>query len=225
MHGFTRALPLVALLLARPGLAQDSRAYAGGSGFFSTQGSQTQGSAPDLPRSGVGGTTWGATGEIGLFVVPRLSVGVEFTLPARIVAIQETDYFQTFQTMSRYRDATVAFVAHAYTARRRGVRASVVGGATFVRESVFQSTAYAQGSFPAFSRDFGPFSTEEEFTRWTTGLTVGGDVEVAVSRHVSLVPQMRVAWVRRSQDPADRTWFLGLSSWVLRPAMGVRAVF
>jgi len=225
MRDVALALALVVLCLSRPAFAQDPSAYVGGSFFVSTQDSHEQGSEPGLPRTGVGGTTWGGTGEIGVFVLPNLGVGVEFTLPARIAGVQETDYLQVFQTRSRYRDMTIAAVARGYTPGRHGVRAAAVGGVLFVEESVFQSRAYAAGSFPNFSRDFGPFSGEEESTRWTTGFVAGGDVEIALSRRFSIVPQMRVEWVRRSEDPSEPVWVLGLSSWVLRPAIGVRAAF
>ena len=42
---------------------------------------------------------------------------------------------------------------------------------------------------------------------------------------VAIVPQMRVHFIRRSDDPSQPGWALGLSSIVLRPAIGVRAVF
>jgi hypothetical protein len=54
---------------------------------------------------------------------------------------------------------------------------------------------------------------------------VGADVEIAITSHVALVPQMRAHFVRRSSDPSQLGWALGLSSVVLRPAIGVRAAF
>jgi hypothetical protein len=219
------ALPLGVLLVAAPARGQDLHGYAGGSFFISTQSSHRPGTSPDMPTTGVGGTTWGASGEIGAFLAPRFGVGVEFTLPARIEAIQETDYLVTFQNRSRYRDMSVAFVVRAYTPRRGAVRVAAVGGLAFVEENVWQSTAFARGPFPSAARDFGPFSDEVQFTRWTPAAVAGADLEVAIAPHVSLVPQVRAAWVSRSDDPAERTWFLGLNSFVIRPAVGVRAVF
>jgi hypothetical protein len=213
------------LLIGRPVLAQEPHGYAGSSFFISTQGSHRPGTSPDMPTTGVGGMTWGGSGEIGAFLAPQFGVGVEFTLPARIDAIQETDYLITFQNRSRYRDMTVAFVARAYTPRRGAVRVAAVGGLAFVEENVLQSTAFARGSFPLTTRDFGPFSDEVKFTRWTPAAVAGADLEVAIAPHVSLVPQMRAAWVSRSDDPGERTWFLGLNAFVIRPAVGLRAMF
>ena len=89
-----------------------------------------------------------------------------------------------------------------------------------------QRTADAiPGPFGSFTREFKPYGPESEITRWAIGVTLGADVDVAIARHVSIVPQMRLHWVRRSTDTFDRTWFLGLSPWVLRPAIGLRAMF
>ncbi len=213
------------LLIARVAAAQDLHGYADGSFFVSTQGSHTQGTAPDLPRSGVGGTTWGGAVGVGAFAGPRFSLGAELTLPARIEAIQETDYLLTFQNRNRYRDLTIAFVARLYTPAGHRVRAAAVGGFAIVQESVRQSTAYAQGAFPFTNKTFGPFGAETEYTRWAPGVTGGADVEISIGRHAAVVPQFRATWVSRSDDPSQPMWFLGLDSLVFRGAIGVRARF
>jgi hypothetical protein len=53
----------------------------------------------------------------------------------------------------------------------------------------------------------------------------GAELDLAVGRHVSVVPQMRVHWIHRTNDTFEPTWYLALSPWVLRPAIGVRASF
>lgn len=210
---------------AESALAQDAHGYVGGSFFLSTQGSHTQGTSPDLPRTGVGGSTWGGTAEIGMLQGP-VGLGAEITLPARIEATQEVDYFSTFRNRNRYRDLTVAFVAHASTPPARRVRAAAVGGFAMVQESTFQSTAYARCSFPCpASPSFGPFGQETEFTRWAPGVVGGVDVEIGIGAHASVVPQFRATWVSRSDDPSQPMWYLGLDALVLRGAIGLRAVF
>lgn len=212
---------LALLLVGGSAVAQPTHGYAGGSFFLSTQGSHAQGTSPDLPHTGVGGTTWGVAGEIGGFLAPRFSVAFEYSLPARIDAVQEIDYFISSQTRSRYRDETMSFVARAYANAPGAVRVAIVGGGVFVRESAFQSYAYA----PQLTRNFGPFGPETEVTRWTPGVTGGVDVQIAVAPHVSIVPQFRVTWVSRSDDTSQPMWLLGLDSFVLRGAVGVRATF
>src|SRR5512146_328203 len=101
--------------------------FIGGSLFVSAQDSHRPGTSPDMPTAGVGGTTWGGTAEAGAFLTPVVSVGVEWSWPARLEAIQETDYSIVFQDRNRYRDMTVAFVAKAYTPGGRRVRAAAVG--------------------------------------------------------------------------------------------------
>ena len=48
--------------------------------------------------------------------------GAELTLPEWLESIQETDYFQVFQTASRYRDLTLSGVLHVSSQRLGVVR-------------------------------------------------------------------------------------------------------
>ena len=101
----------------------------------------------------------------------------------------------------------------------------IVGGGGFVQESTRQRRRDQAGPLPTFPPVFGPYSQEYSFTRWTAAALVGADVEIAISPRVAIVPQMRVHFIRRSDDPSQPGWALGLSSIVLCPAIGVRAVF
>jgi len=60
---------------------------------------------------------------------------------------------------------------------------------------------------------------------WAPGIVGGADLAVAVAKHVSVVPQVRLTWVRRSDDPSQPMWLLGLDSFVWRGAVGLRASF
>ena len=72
---------------------------------------------------------------------------------------------------------------------------------------------------------FGLYSDEYSFTRWTGTALVGADVEIAIKSRVAIVPQMRAHFIRRSSDPSEPGWALGLNSIIFRPAIGVRATF
>jgi hypothetical protein len=205
---------------------QEGRVYAGASAFISTQDSHRQGTAPSLPRTGVGGTTVGGGAEFGGFVTEHVGLGVEFALPARITAVQETDYTRIFQVENRYRELTMFAVARAATRSAARIRLAAVGGAGLVQESSLQRRRDALGLFPLTpSVTFGPYSDQMTRTRWTYGVTFGGEAAIALSRHAALVPAMRVNWVHRSDDTNEPMWVLGLSSIVYRPSVGVRAYF
>jgi hypothetical protein len=51
------------------------------------------------------------------------------------------------------------------------------------------------------------------------------EAEIAIGSRVAMVPQLRVHVVRRSEDPSEAGWALGLSTLVIRPALGVRVTF
>ena len=219
------ALLYALTVTATEAAAQPSRGYAGGAMFVSTQDSHRQGEAPSLPRTGVGGATWGVGGEAGWYLTPSFTIGVEFVLPARIESIQETDYFQIFQTENRYRDLTIATVARVSTPKVGPVRLGVVGGWCQIQESTFQRSRYMPGSTGTAVGTFGPWTLESTASRWTYGGLVGADLEVAAAPHVSVVPQFRMELIRRSQSTQDALWYLGLSSVVFRPGVAVRATF
>ena len=71
---------------------------------------------------------------------------------------------------------------------------------------------------------------ELQLKRWTWGVTFGADFGIQVRRNIAVVPQIRVDWIDRVH--LDTTSFpdvpyalLGLSSWVFRPGVGIRATF
>ena len=202
--------------------AQSGRGYVGGSFVVTAQGSHTQGSAPSLPNSGAGGTAPGISVEAGVSVQPSLGVGVEVNLPARIESLQETDYFRVFQHENRHRDMTISGVVRVGVVRSRRASLWIVGGGGLNQENTRRRRRDAVGLLPTFPPVFGPYSNWETFTRWAPALAGGVDVAIAAGRHLSVVPQMRVHWIRRSHDTSEPGWFLGLDSWVFRPGVGLR---
>jgi hypothetical protein len=205
--------------------AQDARGYVGGAGMLSIQGSHRQGTAPSLPTTGAEGEAVGATVEAGAFLTRRVALGVEFSFPQRFASMQETDYSRVIQQQSRHRDVAISGIVRWTVGSDRRVRLGIVGGGGAVQESTRQRRRDQSGALPTFPPVFGPYSDEFSFTRWTVGVLAGADVEIAITPHVAVVPQMRAHVVRRSSDPSQPGWALGLNSVVMRPAINVRALF
>ena len=206
--------------------AQDNRHYAGVSGMWSTQGSTPLGGDPDMPTTGVSGTAFGVAGEVGAFLKPKVdqwtfSLSFEFSVPARFDAVQLTDYNTIFLTDNQHRDLIFSGLFHFHAPPSGPLHMGLVAGPSFVQEDTLQSTT---SEYPCcqIPTNFGPFGHETQLTRQTFGLTVGADVGIQVSRRVQIVPQIRLHWVSR----ADFTGaFLGLGSWLIRPALGIRVGF
>jgi hypothetical protein len=223
--GRLAAMAVVAALGVATASAQDAGAYAGMGGMLSIQGSHRQGSGPSLPTTGADGTSVGVTAEAGAFLTPRVAIGLEVSLPRRFTSVQETQYLRVFQQESRHRDVIVSGLLRAVINPAQRVRLGIVGGGGVVQESTRQRRRDHEGPLPTYPPVFGPYSDEYAFTRWTAAALVGADVEIAIASRVTVVPQLRVHLVRRSSDPSQQGWALGLNSVVLRPAIGVRAAF
>jgi hypothetical protein len=92
-----------------------------------------------------------------------------------------------------------------------------------IREDTLYRTAF--GRFG--SGDFGPYGPDTGLARWTVGVTAGADVGVQISRHVQIVPQIRLHWIERATlgGTDSVSALLGLSAWVIRPGVGIRFDF
>jgi hypothetical protein len=173
----------------------------------------------------VGGSAIGVTVEAGGFLTPRVALGVEVSLPDRFTSTQQTNYVRVFQQESRHRDVAISGLVRRKFGSGGGVRVGIVGGGGLVQEDTLQRRRDQAGPIATFPPVFGPYSEEFAFTRWTLAALAGADVEFAVMRHVAVVPQIRAHFVRRSTSTSEQGWFLGLNSFVLRPAVGIRATF
>jgi hypothetical protein len=218
---------LAIMVLGVPGIssAQDRPVYIGASAMLSTQSSHRQGSAPSLPTGGAGGSAIGVVVEGGGLLTSRIGLGIEISLPSRFTALQETDYLRVFQQESRHRDLVLSGVVREIVVSKRRARLGVVEGIGFVHESTLQRRRDQAGLLPAFPPTFGPYSDEYSFTRWTGAAVAGGDIEILVTSHTAIVPAVRVHFIKRSGDPGEPGWALGLSSIGMRAAIGVRATF
>ena len=216
------------LLVMWPSAArgQDRRPYAGVSAMVSTQDSHRPGEPPSFPQSGVGGTALGISAEAGGFLSPALSISVEASVPGRFTSLQDTEYFSVFRTASRHRDLIFSGLFHFQLPQAGRVRTAIVIGPSVAREDTLQRTAFDLARQPGVrSGNFGPFGPETPVTRWTVGLTGGVDIAFQAGRRVSIVPQLRIHWLQRAAQGEGLSGFLGLSEWVIRPALGVRASF
>jgi hypothetical protein len=163
--------------------------------------------------------------EAGAFLTPRTALGVEVSLPRRFTSIQETDYSRVFQQKSRHRDVALSGVVRTVLGSSSRLRVGLVAGGGVVSESTRQQRRDQQGPLPTYPPVFDPDSDEYSFTRWTVGAVAGADVEMAIGPRVALVPQVRAHFIRRSNDPSQPGWALGLGALVLRPALSVRTTF
>jgi hypothetical protein len=215
--------------------AQDTRGYVGGAGLLSIiKNSHPPGTSPSLPNTGVEGSSFGGAAEAGWFITPSTSISAEASLPARFTSVQETNYFRSWRVENRYRELVLSALVRAHTPRSGPVRFEVVAGPSLIQESSIQRRADETGPLPGsiFPPIFGPYGPEKEITHRRVGVTMGAGVSLRVSSHVSIVPEMRVHWIRRStgsyDGPSgtfDDLWYLGLSPWVYRPAISIRALF
>ena len=223
--GICTVLAITVLGVSRISSAQDRQLYIGASAMLSTQSSHRQGSAPSLPTAGAGGSAIGVVVEGGGLLTSRIGLGIEISLPSRFTALQETDYLRVFQQESRHRDLALSGVVREIVVSKRRARLSVVEGIGFVHESTLQRRRDQAGVLPAFPPTFGPYTDEYSFTRWTGAAVAGGDLEILVTPYTAIVPAVRVHFIKRSSDPSEPGWALGLSSIGIRAAIGVRATF
>ena len=223
------SLAIVAVLVGSGVVvAQEARAYVGGALMFSTQPASSPENAPDMPKPGVGGTAPGIAATIGGFLSPRISVAFEFSLPDRFDTVQTLHYFQVAQIEDRHRDLILSGLLHVHGTSARRIRPELVVGLSYVSESTLQRTAYQIGSPATITDIYGPYGPEMQITRTTWGVTGGVDIGVALNRHVSIVPQVRLHGIRRadfSSSSDTNSAFLALGPFAIRAAVGLRATF
>jgi hypothetical protein len=169
----------------------------------------------------------GISGDIGRHVAPALSVAFEFSIPARFTSMQHVNdrgLVEEVRIENRYRDIVLSGLLHFHTLRTGRAQFALVGGPSLVREDTLIRESH-RPFFPPGSA-FGPYGVASQQTRWTFGISGGGDVAVAVNRRVSVVPQIRVHVVSRDSALAGtHSGNLALGSFVIRPGVNVRLAF
>lgn len=185
--------------------------------------------SPHCARTGTGGTAIGGSADIGRHVTSVLSVAFEFSIPARFTSVQVIPDLLGSRTRieNAHRDIVLSGVLHLRAVRTRRAQFELVGGGGLVRQDTLQRQALGPSvGLGGTDSDFGPYGPQRQRTEWTFGVSGGGDLTIAVSRRVGVVPQMRVHFVSRD-GPLSGTLSgnLGLSSWVVRPGVSVRVGF
>jgi hypothetical protein len=216
----------VLLLAPRSSDAQPLRLYAGVSGMWSTQSSQTPRQDPAFPRTTVGGSAPGGTGEFGGDLTAWLGLTADVSLPSRFDAVQETDYSFSFRAANRHRDIVMSGLFHVRLWSPGRARLAVIAGPAVIREETLQRTAFQSG-FPPHT-EWSAYGPETSLRRWTVGMTAGLELACDVAARVQVVPQLRVHVVQRASefnDSEQDSVRLGLGSVIWRPAVGFRVRF
>jgi hypothetical protein len=207
-----------ALLAAPP----DWRWAVGGGAIYSTQGSVSrENEGPSIPKPSIGGS---APGVIVFAEVPLgsiLGVGVEMSDTDRLDGTQTNGGALPSIRKIRHHDLIVSGLLHLHRKLPGRVSFDFLVGAGYVREDTSVQLATP---LPA-SFVFGPFGPEFSVTRDTVGATVGADVEVALTRHLSVMPMFRAHFIGRAGVGSATNSGLGLDSTVLRFGVGLRAAF
>jgi hypothetical protein len=223
---------LSVLCCSRLSSAQERHPYVGGAIEMSTWGVHSF----DVggPGSSYFNTTdenkvVGIVGEVGAFTGRSTAIGVEISIPlARNNVTNAQGYFLPYNRLSQYQELSVFGIFHGYVPSGRRVRVGILAGAGMVFESSLDqiSTCNFDPHIPCT-----PFSPEPEATRSAFGATVGGDVTIQATRHLSIVPQVRVVFVDQGEDPAtsnatDHPFVvLGIDRVSYRAGIGLRMTF
>lgn len=208
--------------------AQEARGYAGAALTLSTVGVHSiSGGSPSTTYDNASSETWarGVTGEAGWFFKKSLAIGVEFTAPfARNELTSVRTYLVAPRSLtSRYREQTLFAVLGWHVGTPTRIRTVIVGGGGVVLGSSLERLAQHQGASSASV--FGPYGDETSVSGGMLGATGGADVTIAMSRHLSVAPQVRVLTVMRGRISDSLFGDLGLPKVAYRIGLGVRANF
>jgi hypothetical protein len=144
----------------------------------------------------------GASAAVGVFITPSVSLRLEGSFQGEQVTTSETSNL-LFSTMDRQAtaisDIVVAAGWHQGGARRTTI--TYLGGMVFRRQREEASFSYRYlprilptTIGPPGNLSLPPFSFEDEFgaTTYSAGIMAGVDVTISFSRHLAVVPQLRM---------------------------------
>jgi hypothetical protein len=207
-------------------VAQDPKGYVAIAGIASITptGEPPVGSA-SFPKNGLGGTAAGFSVEAGRFLSHGVSAGFEASVPFRFDGEQFSGvFFNATQLESAHRDILFSGVVREGVSVGANASVGLEIGGTVVFEDTVRRTA-SQIVAPPTPVTFGPLGPEFNIRRGTLGLLVGADYDVRVAHRLDLVTQLRAYWVNRDNSVVVDTAVVGLGSFILRPAIGVRFIF
>ena len=220
---------LAALLSPTLACGQDLGVYVGGA--LSTgawKPHHTDGGSASLTFNNYStdATVGSVTAEAGGFFSRFGGVGVAATVPLGRRNVTSTRYyvFGPGQTVSRYEERSLFVVARVRMPATRRIGVGIAGGVG----SVFEGAIYRSAALKQQSGTYvpGPFSAEQAAYHLSPAVSIGGDVTIRVSRHLQVVPELRVLLIGRSA-PIDQNVIgdFGLPGVMFRLGIGLRATF
>ena len=188
-------------------------------------------SQPEAPPATVYGSIGrgpGVSGDSFGFVVAafvprssRLDLGVEVSDSARFGSPQRTGGTSPHALIdNQHRDLIISLLLNLHSPREaQPISFEAIGGVSLLSDSTLQRTAYPD------QPGYGAFGPETDVTQLTFGLVSGANIDLRLTRHISVVPQVRFHWIWRNMNGGNVTdpfFLLGQSSFVFRPAVALR---
>jgi hypothetical protein len=118
----------------------------------------------------------------------------------------------TFTTLARLQQPTGA------------IRAGLVGGFELVLQDSLERGAAGHVG-PGGAITFDPLGDERPIKGWTTGAVLGGDVMVAITERLAIVPEVRVHLILREGVLGASVGRNNVAGVVFRAGAGLRATF
>ncbi len=148
----------------------------------------------------------------GFPVTPLASIQLELGLERPATITRVTDVQQgRLQTLYENEMRTVSVLAAVHPLIRPRLRASVLGGITFVH---LQRTVTLQPPASALGTTVQP--PQSMFVDRVGAATVGGEMDFFISQHVAVTPAIRAHALRLASD---------LGGFIVRPSFGVKWAF
>lgn len=213
-HTIRTALQLCALCVAVSGTAAAQSLFLDGAAFASIERRNNVEPPGSLGASlKDGGTVAGGGLTVGTWLTPRVTLRLEVALPATLRreatfsqvfpgagGIPQMTYSYSFQLLDQGRTFSTLLGYH--TARRHGVQLGYLGGAAFVVQPQRIRNEFHNPYVVAVNPIVGSpggvtvrddvHVDETRTTLHSVAAAVGLDADVALSAHISAVPQMRV---------------------------------
>jgi hypothetical protein len=226
-----KTIALIVLLLTTPAIANGQLRGFVGAGLASSTFNVSSIAGPSPSTTYTNdfdpGRLFGVTGEAGIRIGGRFTLGAEVWLPWKSRTItQEFDYLvgPPYRRISNYRERAILFVFDGRLTDGGRVTAAWSAGAGLIKQTALERRAtYIQGTF----FEFGPFGDLRHVSSSRVGFTGGAEVAIKATRHLSVVPQFRLLYVPRGDKVYAPNSFtsLGLNSLSSRIGASVRALF